>query len=156
MAETVKDRRINIRIDEETYEALQNYVKEELHTDISAFCRSLLSTVVMSDTVVSKAKKATKEMRQGNSSSLDYMIGVHKNIRAMGALEEHLEEGQAEIQSLRDLITKGNRKIKEEAKKFFAIYNSLVDDLGEEFRNYYDDYDNKPSAAGSWDRVEID
>ncbi|MCP4136924.1 MAG: hypothetical protein GY754_38490 [bacterium] len=156
MPESVKDKRINIRIDEDTYEALQVFVKEELNTDISAFCRSILSTIVLHDTIIKKIKKAVSEISKRDTTSLEYMLEVYKGMSSMNSIKESMTKGRAEMDSLIELLDSRNRAISEEMKQYFDIYNKYIDELDTNLRNYYEDYENDPTVMKPGKRIIIE
>ena len=158
MNENTKDRRINIRLDEDTYFAIKKIVEKDLKTDISSYCRSLLWISTLHDATILRIMKDIKIYHENmDHEALENMIKVKNEIESVEKILHNMKENRKKYDEHILMIEKRHETIKTEARKFFNIYNNLMDDWEKEWRDYYgDEYDTNPTIDKPGEKIIIE
>ncbi len=157
MNDNPKDRRINIRIDEDTYFAIKKIVENDLKTDISSYCRSLLWVSTLHDATILKIMKDIKKYSEHmDHEALENMINVKNEIESVEKILNNMKENRKKYDDHIAMIEKRHEAIKIETRKFFSIYNNLMDEWEKEWRGYYgEEYDTNPTIDKPGDKIII-
>jgi hypothetical protein len=144
-----KDRRINIRLDEDTYRAIKKTVEKDLKTDISSYCRSLLLISTLHDTTVSRIKNAVERFgKETNTDNMEYMIKIKDEILFMEKFLAKMKEDRKKYDEFISMIEKWHESIRNEARLYFKKHNDLIDYWENEYKEYWDEeHDKNPTIA---------
>ncbi len=92
---TTKDRRINIRIDEDTYFAIKKIIEHDLKTDISSYCRSLLWISTLHESTLRKIRSTFKQFRENKDIvTLEYMLTIKNEIEFIEKFLTNMKENR--------------------------------------------------------------
>jgi hypothetical protein len=152
-----KDRRINIRIDEDTFIAIKKIVQDDLKTDISSYCRSLLWISTLHESSVHRIMNAIKRFRKNwDMKDLEYMLKIKNEIEFIEKFLENMKENRKKYDDFISTIEKRHETIKEETRKYFSIYNEMIDYWEKESRDWYgEEYDTDPTIDKPGDKIDI-
>ncbi len=152
-----KDRRINIRLDEDTYIAIKKIVQDDLKTDISSYCRSLLHVSALYEANISRIMNAVDQFRENkNIENLEYMIKIKNEIEFIGNFLTNIKENRKKYDDFITMIEKRYETLKNEARKYFSIYNEILSDWEKQCRTLYgEDYDTNPTIAKPWSKIDM-
>jgi hypothetical protein len=152
-----KDRRINIRLDEDTFIAIKKIVQDDLKTDISSYCRSLLWISTLHGATVNRIKSAvTRFGKERNTENLEYMLRIKNEIEFIEKFLRNMKENRKKYDDFISMIEKWHETIKDEARKYFSIYNEIIDSLEKEYRDFYgEEYDTNPTIDKPRGKIDI-
>ncbi|MCP4138382.1 MAG: hypothetical protein GY754_45895 [bacterium] len=152
-----KDRRINIRLDEDTYFAIKKAVEDDLKTDISSYCRSLLRVSTLHESSVHKMKKAIKRFNEDRDmQDLEYMLAIKNEIGFLEKFLTNIKENRKKYDDFISMIEKKHETITTEARKYFSTYNDIIDELEANLKDFYgDEYDSSPTHEKPGDKIII-
>lgn len=153
----IKDRRINVRLDEDTYFALKKIVEKDLKTDISSYCRSLLWISTLHESNLSKISKAVKQFRETRDmQDLEYMLKIKNEIEFIEKFLQNIKENKKKYDEFISMIEKWHESIKNEARNYFNIYNEIMDRLIQDHKwAYGDEYDTNPTISKPGGKINI-
>lgn len=133
-----KDKRINIRIDEDTYFALKKIVEDDLKTDLSSYCRSLLWISTLHDATVHRIKKNVQSFRKTkDTKTLEYMITIKNEIEFIEKFLTNIKENRKKYDEFISMIERLHETIKKEAQRYFSLYNEMIDYWEKEVGDWY-------------------
>lgn len=133
-----KDRRINIRLDEDTFMAIKKVVQDDLKTDISSYCRSLLWISTLHESSVHRIMNAIKRFRKNwDMKDLEYMLKIKNEIEFIEKFLKNVRENRKKYDDFISTIEKWHEAIKNETRKYFSIYNEMIDYWEKESRDWY-------------------
>jgi hypothetical protein len=157
MRDETKDRRINIRLDEDTYLAIKKIVEKDLKTDISSYCRSLLWISTLHDAAVFKIKNAVERFgKDTDTENLEYMMKIKDEIEFTGKFLAKIKEDRKKYDDFIAMIEKCHETIRDEARKYFKKHNEVIEKCQKEEKELYgDEYDTNPTISRSGDKIEI-
>lgn len=157
MKDDTKDRRINVRLDEDTYFAIKKVVEHDLKTDISSYCRSLLWISTLHDATILKIKNAVEQFgKETNTENLEYLLEIKDEIDFMQKFLIKIKEDRKKYDEFIYMVEKWHETMKKEARKYFSIYNKRLDDWDKIHRQIRgEDYDKDPTASKPWDKIDI-
>ncbi len=152
-----KDRRINIRLDEDTYFAIKKIVEGDLKTDISSYCRSLLWISTLHDATVFKIKNAVEQFaRETNTDNFEFMLKIKDEIEFISKFLAKIKEDRKKYDEFIVMIEKWHETIRNEARNYFKKHNDVMDNLERmERETYGDEYDTNPTIAKTGGKIEI-
>ena len=155
--DNTKDRRINIRLDEDTFFAIKKIVQHDLKTDISSYCRSLLWVSTLHEANVKRIKNAVKRYDEDrDTENLEYMLRIKNEIEFIEKFLKNMKENRKKYDDFISMIEKWHETIKKEARQYFSIYNKRLDDWDRIHRQIRgEDYDKDPTASKPWDKIHI-
>jgi hypothetical protein len=155
--DTTKDRRINIRLDEDTYFAIKKIVENDLKTDISSYCRSLLWVSTLHESTLRKIKNTFKQFNESKYIiTLEYMLTIKNEIEFIEKFLTNMKENRKKYDDLIAMIEKWHATIKGEAQKYFSIYNEFIDYCEQEYREAYGaEYDTNPTISKPGKKINI-
>ncbi|MCU0848629.1 MAG: hypothetical protein MUD12_12150 [Spirochaetes bacterium] len=158
--DSTKDRRINIRLDEDTFFALKKIVEKDLKTDISSYCRSLLWISTLHDASIHKIKTAVERWgRETNTDNLEFMLAVKDEIEFMDKFLSKMKEDRKKYDEFISMVEKWHESIKNEARKYYRKHNELIELCEKQGREHYgDEYDTNPTIARGFilkDKIDI-
>jgi hypothetical protein len=147
MKDDTKDKRINIRLDEDTYFAIKKVVEKDLKTDISSYCRSLLWVSTLHDATVFKIKNAVEQFgKETNTENLEYMLKIKDEIDFIQNLLTKIKEDRKKYDDFIFMIEKWYDTIRNEARKYFKKHNEIVDYWEKANRDWFgEEYDTNPT-----------
>jgi len=153
----IKDRRINVRLDEDTFFALKKIVENDLKTDISSYCRSLIRVSTLHEATVHKIKNAVKRFgKETDTENMEYMLTIKNEIEFIEKFLGNMKENRKKYDDLISMIEKWHETIKKEARKYFTIYNQKIDESEKFYRDWYgDEYDTNPTIANPGGKINI-
>jgi len=155
--DSTMDKRINIRLDEDTFFALKKIVQDDLKTDISSYCRSLLWISTLHDATIHRIRNAIQRYDQErDTENLEYMLRIKNEIEFIEKFLKNMKENKKKYDDFISMIEKWHETIKDEARKYFSIYNKRLDDwdrIHKQIRG--EDYDKDPTASKPWDKIHI-
>ncbi len=157
MNENTKDRRINIRLDEDTYFAIKKIVEKDLKTDISSYCRSLLWISTLHDANINKIKNAVIQFnKEMDTENLEYMFKIKNEIEFIEKFLTNMKENRKKYDDFISMIDKWHETIKDEARKYFSVYNKRLDDWDKIHREIEgEEYEKNPIVPKLWDKINI-
>src|SRR4030042_3875013 len=155
--DNTKDRRINIRLDEDTFFAIKKIVQHDLKTDISSYCRSLLWVSTLHEANVKRIKNAVKRYDEDrDTENVEYMLRIKNEIEFIEKFLKNMKENRKKYDDFISMIEKWHETIKKEARQYFSIYNKRLDDWDRIHRQIRgEDYDKDPTASKPWDKIHI-
>jgi hypothetical protein len=155
--ENTKDRRINIRLDEDTYLAIKKIVEKDLKTDISSYCRSLLLISTLHDSTVLRIRNAVEQFgKETDTENIEYMLKIKDEIEFIGKFLAKIKEDRKKYDDFIALIEKWHETIRDEARNYFKKHNEVMDYLERiERESYGDDYDTNPTIAKTGGKIDI-
>ena len=156
--DSTKDKRINIRLDDDTFYALKKVVEKELKTDISSYCRSLLWVSTLHDSAVFRIKNAVERFgKETNTDNMEYMLKIKDEILFIGKFLERVKQDREKYDEFISMIEKWHETIRNEARKYYKKHNDLIDRWEKEGREYWDEeYDTNPTVSKSGLSGKID
>ena len=148
-SEETKDRRINIRLDEETYLAIKKVVEKDLRTDISSYCRSLLWISTLHAAAVYKINHAVEKFDKDTSTeNFEYMLKIKDEIEFMGKFLEKIRDDRKKYDEFIAMIGKWHDTIRDEARKYFRKHNELIEYHKKQEKELYgDEYETNPTIS---------
>lgn len=149
MKDETKDRRINIRLDEDTYRAIKKVVEKDLKTDISSYCRTLLWISTLHDATLNKIRNAVERFgKETTTDNMEYMLSIREEIRFMDRFMAKMKEDRKQYDEFISMMEQWHETIKNEALKYYDRHNETMDRLEKEIRESYgDDYDTDPTIS---------
>jgi hypothetical protein len=151
-----KDRRINVRLDEDTFFALKKIVERDLKTDISSYTRSLLWVSTLHDATIHKIRNAvikfTKEM---STEDLEYMLTIKNQIEFVEKFLMTSKENRKKYDEFISMIEKWHETIKNEARNYFGKYNEIIDHWEKENRNWRSKENEESPTGDVWRKINI-
>ncbi len=153
-----KDRRINIRLDEETYRAIKKIVENDLKTDISSYCRSLLLISTLHDSAVFRIKNAVERFgKETTTDNMEYMLKIKDEILFIEKFLTTIKDDRQKYNDFISMIEKWHETIRNEAREYFKKHNDLIDLWEKEGREYWgEEYDTNPTISKSGLNSKID
>lgn len=160
-----KDRRINIRLDEDTYFAIKKVVERDLKTDISSYCRSLLWISTLHDATIRRIKHMTQQYRDswargitrnGDMENFEHMVAIKDEIQFIEKFIQTMKDNRQKYDEFISLLEKRHEMIKAETREYFKIYNEAIDLWEKESREHYgDEYDTNPTIGKPGGKIII-
>lgn len=152
-----KDKRINIRLDDDTYYAIKKIVEKDLKTDISSYCRSLLWISTLHEASVSRIRNAVKQYDEVKTTEdMEYMITIKNEIEFIEKFLTTMKENKKKFDDFIAATEKHHQAIKKEAKRYFALYNKRLDEWQKMEKDFYGErYETDPTAHRAWEKIEI-
>ena len=94
--------------------------------------------------------------RETDTENLEYMITIKSEIQFIDTFLKNIKNDRKRFDEFITMVETRHTAIKEEAKKYFEIYNKLVDYWEQEFREEYgEQYDTDPTIDKPGGRIEI-
>ena len=152
-----KDRRINIRLDEDTYFAIKKIVERDLKTDISSYCRSLLWISTFHEATVHRIQKAVKQFgKDTDTENMEYMITIKNEIEFIEKFLKQMKDNRKKYDDFISMIEKWHEGIKKEARKYFKLYNEWLDIWEKSSKDFLgEEYDTNPTIVQAGDKIDI-
>jgi hypothetical protein len=151
-----KDRRINVRLDEDTFFALKKIVERDLKTDISSYTRSLLWVSTLHDATIRKMKNAViKFTREMSTEDLEYMLAIKNQIEFVEKFLTTSKENRKKYDEFISMIEKWHETIKNEARNYFGKYNEIIDHWEKENRNWHGEENEESPTGDVWRKINI-
>jgi hypothetical protein len=149
MKDDTKDRRINVRLDEETYFAIKKIVEHDLKTDISSYCRSLLWISTLHDAAILRIKKAVEKFgKETDTENLEYMLKIKDEIDFIQNFLTKIKEDRKKYDDFISMIEKWHETMKKEARKYFNKHNEVIEYNEKLYREAYgEEYDTNPTIS---------
>jgi len=158
MKEETKDRRINVRLDEDTYLAIKKVVEADLRTDISSYCRSLLWISTLHDATVRKIKNAVVKFgKETDTENAEYMLKIKDEIIFIGKFLDKMKQDRKKFDEFIAEIEKWYGTVRDEARKYYSKHNEAIESCEKMMREIYrDEYDTNPTLATKMgDKINI-
>lgn len=155
--EETKDRRINIRLDEETFRAIKKTVEADLKTDISSYCRSLLWISTLHDAAVLKIRSAVEQFgRETSTENFEYLLKIKDEIEFIGKFLVKMREDRKKYDEFIATIERLHETIRNEARQYFKKHNELIDYWQKVEKEVHgDEYDADPTGSRIGGKIEI-
>lgn len=152
-----KDRRINIRLDEDTYFAIKKIVEKDLKTDISSYCRSLLWISTLHDAAVHRIRNAIKRFgTDTDTENMEYMLKIRNEILFIEQFLAKAREDRKKYDEFIAMVEKRHDTIRDEARKYFTRYNEIIDLWDREARDMYgEEYETNPTMDRWGRKIEL-
>jgi hypothetical protein len=153
----IKDKRINIRLDEDTYLAIKKIVEKDLKTDISSYCRSLLLISTLHDSTVFKIKNAVERFgKETNTDNMEYMLKIKDEILFIEKFMTKIKQDREKYDEFISTIEQWHETIRNEARKYYKKHNDLIDHWEKEGREYWgEEYDTNPTISKGGMKIDI-
>ncbi|MBP7736421.1 MAG: hypothetical protein KA369_10655 [Spirochaetes bacterium] len=150
-----KDRRINLRLDEETYLAIKKTVEKDLKTDISSYCRSLLLISTLHDATVFRIKNAVERFgKETNTDNMEYMIKIKDEILFIEKFLIKMKEDRKKYDEFISMMEKWHETVRDEARRYFKKHNDVIDYWEKEYKEYWDEEHEKNPTIAKWSMNE--
>src|SRR5512147_2426996 len=134
--DATKDKRINIRLDEDTFYALKKIVEKELKTDISSYCRSLLWVSTLHDSAVFRIKNAVERFgKETNTDNMEYMLKIKDEILFIERFLAKMKQDRVKYDEFISKMERWHETILKEARKYYKKHNELIELCEKESRD---------------------
>ena len=131
-----KDKKINIRLDEETYSTIKRTITDELNTDFSAYCRALLSVTVLYEKNIQIIQELKKKFPDTGvhyddyeTDSYEFLADIKSEHKLIGQIIENMKNDRDKFNELVDRMETFYSKLTEEAISYSKIYNDRMEEI---------------------------